>query len=113
MRHRFAHTVVRLRAQRVDDGYNGTRPDWTSTSDLKIRRCLVVPGRSEEMRDQGREGVEVRWTVYVDGRCDVQAGDRLRIPFDPEPLAVEGDPRYWENLGGRSGTVIELVDVRG
>lgn len=118
---RFGHpvTIVRQRGQRVSDGYGGsnTRIDWSlPPAEKAICDCAIAPGAVEELRDRGREGSVVEWTVFAPVGVDVRFDDRVLLPapWPTEPYEVEGEPkRYVNPHNGRTGATIALRKVAG
>lgn len=107
-------TVTRLRAGRVDDGYDGTRPDWTTASSKQIEGCGLAPRVGDEFAQRGREGAEVLWTLYAPHGADITYHDRIRTP-DDGVFNVEGDPGEWSHpmTGWDAGTAVALSRVEG
>lgn len=106
-------TVTRLRAAKVDDGYNGTILDWSSPARLAITGCGLAPRVDEENRTQGRQAVAIGWTLYAPYGADIDFDDRVETPHGT--FEVEGEPGHWRSpLSGREhGTTVALRRVDG
>lgn len=106
-------TVTRLRAAKVDDGYNGVRLDWSHPDRLDIPGCAMAPRVEDERRQQGRQGVLEAWTAYLPYGSDVTFEDRLLTPHGT--FEVEGAPNPWRNpyTGRQAGMTVYLQRVDG
>lgn len=111
----FAHglTLTRLRGTKVDDGYNGTRIDWTNPDRLTIPGCGLAPRVEDELLARGRQGVVVGWTAYLPFGSDVTHEDRVETPYGV--CDVNGDPGNWESpyTGRKPGMTVTLDRVEG
>lgn len=84
------HTLTRLRGVVVDDGLGGTETDWTNPDELLIPGWAVDTGNTIEDLNR-RDGSSVEYTVRGPLGADVSPGDRMRLPWDPDPFEVDGD----------------------
>lgn len=107
------HTLTRLRAAKVDDGYGGVRLDWSDPDRLAIPGCGMAPRVEDELRDRGRQGVVIGWTAYLPFGADVTFEDRIETPHGT--FDVEGEPGIWESpMSGRQhGMTVTLKRVDG
>lgn len=111
----FGHgvTVTRLRATAVDDGYNGTRLDWTTPDELDIPGCGLAPRAEEEQRERSRQGLTEGWTLYCPYDADIAFQDR--VVTSQGTYEVEGSLLPWRNpfTGREAGATIHLRVVEG
>lgn len=106
--------VFRLRGAPVADGYGGTDLDWSDPEVLDLPRSAVAPGAGHTILDDGRQGADIVWTVYIPGTGhDITSADRLRIPAGT--FQIDGEPAPWESpyTGRKPGTVVHLALVVG
>lgn len=110
---RHGVTVTRLRGTKVDDGYGGTRVDWTNPDRLTIRGCAMAPLVEDELVARGRQGVVDGWTLYAPYGSDVDFEDRVETPHGT--FEVNGTPGHWRSpyTGRESGMTIVLQSVEG
>lgn len=87
-------------------------PDWdTPDSTQVVAGCSVQPGASVESLD-GRQGVTIRWSVYMPPGVEVSAHDGVR--FEGKRYHIDGEPRSWQSPTGRlSHTEVLLIDWQG
>jgi hypothetical protein len=106
-------TVTRLRGDTVDDGYNGSRIDWTTPDELEIPGCALAPRVEPELRDDGRQGVFHAWTLYMPYGADIAAHDRVDTPQGL--FEVEGEPGDWRSpyTGREHGATVHLQRIDG
>jgi hypothetical protein len=88
-------TVTRQRGTAVDDGYGGSRIDWTSPAELEIEGCALAPRQESEAHGAGRAGVIVGLTLYAPYDADIAFTDRISTPSGV--YEIEGEPGNWLN----------------
>ena len=90
----MTQTAVRLRGTPVTDPYSGeeTGVDWSNPDRLVLPRVSVQPVAGNEVTFD-RATVVSRWWLWVPGRPDVTAYDR--IEFEGESYDVDGDVLPW------------------
>lgn len=83
-----------------------TVPDYTATpTAVSISGVDVQPGSSAELQDADRrEGVQIRWTVYIKGNPSLTGHMR----YLGRVFKVEGEPLTWG--GPMAHRVVSLVD---
>jgi hypothetical protein len=105
-------TLTRLRGSRVEDGYGGSRLDWSNPQTITIPGCAMAPVVEDEIHTAGRSAAVAAWTVYAPW-ADVEADDRVDTPHGL--YEVDGDPGRWESLytGRKPGMTFRLRRVGG
>lgn len=79
-----------------------------------IDGCAVAPRTSSETTDLG-DAVIVGLSLFAPYGADVKVTDRIRIPDDPVPWEVDGEPGHWRSpfSDWRPGTQVALTRQRG
>jgi hypothetical protein len=103
----------------VDDGYGGTRLDWTDVDELDLGKAAIAPVarsgvNSGDEVDAGRQGTEIVATLYLLGvGFDVEGADRISTPA--QVFEVDGQPEEWSSpwTGEGKYTAINLRVVEG
>lgn len=87
-------SIVRERAQLVDDGHGNEEFDWSGDLDrLPIDGCSVQPGVTAEDA-QHRDAALIAFTVWAPAGIDVESTDRVSL--SGTPFEIDGEPERWE-----------------
>ncbi len=103
--------VTVVRPSWLDD--RGTLvPDWDEPDSTQVvKGCSVQPGASVESLG-GRQGVTIRWTVYMPPGVDMSAHDG--ILYEGKRYQIDGVPRPWQSPTGRLSHIeVLLIDWQG
>jgi head-tail adaptor len=92
-----SETVTRLRAGTVADPYSssGSTTSWDAATRLDLEATAVEPRPSGEPVQDARNAVVAGYTVYLAGRPDITAQDRLEVRGESHD--VIGDPADWRS----------------
>ncbi|MDR0435787.1 MAG: hypothetical protein LBH11_03355 [Propionibacteriaceae bacterium] len=84
------------------------------TTDEPIGGCYIVPGASSET-PMPRQGVEVKWTVYVPPtQTPIAATDLVSLPGIRERYQIDGAPAAWPHpAAGDPYRVLQLISQEG
>ena len=111
--------VTRLRYPSAGTDVYGDEVPATTADELAIEAIGLAPGTagpgaSAEDNDGGRQGVPVRWDLYLPYGADVAPTDRVRLA-DGTEYRVDGEPAHWLNphTGRKAGTVVSLARWEG
>ncbi|YCK83517.1 hypothetical protein M1D89_09940 [Arthrobacter sp. D3-18] len=108
-------TVVRERAQLVNDTYSGeaTKRDWSEPATIDIEGCAIAPSSSVETQTENRNTVSTAMSLYCAPGTDVLPQDRIRARSGL--WQVEGEVADWHNAltGWNPGVEFRVTKVVG
>lgn len=108
-------TVVRERAQLVEDAYSGeaTERDWSAPDTLDIDGVAIAPSSSAEINTENRSSVTTSMSLYGAPGIDVLPQDRIRARSGL--WQVEGEVADWKSpfTGWNPGVEFSVKKVAG
>ena len=108
----MTQTATRLRGTYVEDPYSGESNEvsWDDPDTLEIPRCSVQPEQGQDDVMFDREMVTMQYRMWVPGRPDIAATDRIR--HDGKDFEITGEPMFWGHTR-MAHTMIQLRRIEG